>query len=151
MAAPPSVGLPYGSIPRLLLAWITTEAVRTKSRELVLGDHLSGFMRQLRIIPTGGRWGTIGRLRTQMERLFSTSIWVRYKGENVTAGTGWMVADDYQLWWGCSSRIANATRRPCAMASTTVAGPTSASPATHIRSDTASADCTRACSRPSAS
>ena len=99
MAAPPSVGLPYGSIPRLLLAWITTEAVRTKSRELVLGDHLSGFMRQLRIIPTGGRWGTIGRLRTQMERLFSTSIWVRYKGENVTAGTGWMVADDYQLWW----------------------------------------------------
>jgi hypothetical protein len=99
MAAPPSVGLPYGSIPRLLLAWVTTEAVRTKSRELVLGDHLSGFMRQLRIIPTGGRWGTIGRLRAQMERLFSTSVWVRYNGDNISAGTGWMVADDYQLWW----------------------------------------------------
>ena len=26
--------LPYGNIPRLLLAWVTTEAVRTQSREL---------------------------------------------------------------------------------------------------------------------
>jgi hypothetical protein len=99
MAAPPSIGLPYGSVPRLLLAWVTTEAVRTKQRELVLGDHLAGFMRELRLVPTGGRWGTIKRLRDQMERLFSTSIWVRYQGESLSAGTGWMVADDYQLWW----------------------------------------------------
>ena len=45
--APSEVGLPYGSMPRLLLAWLTTEAVRTRSRELVLGDTLSGFMRDL--------------------------------------------------------------------------------------------------------
>ncbi len=99
MAAPPSVGLPFGSIPRLLLAWVTTEAVRSKKRELILGDHLSGFMRELHLVPTGGRWGTIRRLREQMERLFSTSIWVRYQGKNLSAGSGWMVADDYQLWW----------------------------------------------------
>jgi len=99
MAAPPSVGLPYGSIPRLLLAWVTTEAVRTKSRELVLGDHLAGFMRQLHLVPTGGRWGTIGRLRSQMERLFSTSIWVRYSDKRGAAGASWVVADGYQLWW----------------------------------------------------
>lgn len=30
--APSSIGLPYGTIPRLLLAWLTTEAVKTKSR-----------------------------------------------------------------------------------------------------------------------
>src|SRR4029450_1558331 len=41
MMAPPKVGLPYGSMPRLLMAWLTTEAVRTKSRELILGDTLS--------------------------------------------------------------------------------------------------------------
>ena len=29
--------LPYGNIPRLLLAWVCTEAVRTQCRELVLG------------------------------------------------------------------------------------------------------------------
>ena len=28
--------LPYGNIPRLLLAWVCTEAVKTQSRELVL-------------------------------------------------------------------------------------------------------------------
>ena len=29
--------LPYGNLPRLILAWVCTEAVRTGSRELVLG------------------------------------------------------------------------------------------------------------------
>ena len=33
--------LPFGNIPRLLLAWICTEAVRTQARELVLGSSLS--------------------------------------------------------------------------------------------------------------
>ena len=36
--------LPYGNIPRLLLAWVCTEAVRTQSRELVLGRSLYEFM-----------------------------------------------------------------------------------------------------------
>ena len=30
--------LPFGNLPRLLLAWVCTEAVRTQSRELVLGS-----------------------------------------------------------------------------------------------------------------
>ena len=39
--------LPFGNFPRLLLAWVSTEAVRTRSRVLVLGDSLSDFMRTL--------------------------------------------------------------------------------------------------------
>ena len=39
--------LPYGNLPRLILAWISTEAVRTQSRVLVLGASLSEFMRTL--------------------------------------------------------------------------------------------------------
>ena len=39
--------LPYGNLPRLLLAWVCTEAVRTQSRELVMGRSLSEFMRTL--------------------------------------------------------------------------------------------------------
>ena len=39
--------LPYGNLPRLLLAWLCSEAVRTQSRELVLGRSLSKFMRTL--------------------------------------------------------------------------------------------------------
>src|SRR5262245_10291785 len=42
--APEEVGLPYGTIPRLLLSWLTTEAVKTKTPELVLGKTLNEFM-----------------------------------------------------------------------------------------------------------
>ena len=39
--------LPYGNIPRLLLAWVCSEAVRTQSRDLVLGRSLYEFMHKL--------------------------------------------------------------------------------------------------------
>ena len=40
--------LPFGNLPRLLLAWLCTEAVRTQSRVLILGSSLSDFMDKLR-------------------------------------------------------------------------------------------------------
>ena len=46
--------LPFGNLPRLILAWVSTEAVRTQSRELVLGKSLSEFMRTLGIYNSGG-------------------------------------------------------------------------------------------------
>lgn len=94
-----SVGLPYGTVPRLLLAWLTTEAVKTKARELILGDSLSGFMRQLDLIPTGGRWGTIKRLKEQTRRLFSASIAATYDDGRGVTEVGHRVTDQYQLWW----------------------------------------------------
>jgi len=76
--APREIGLPDGTVPRLLIVWLTTEVVRTQSRELVLGDSLSGFMRELGLVPTGGRWGSIKRLKDQTERLFAASITAIY-------------------------------------------------------------------------
>jgi len=99
MLSPASIGLPYGSVPRLLMAWTTTEAVRTQSRELALGDNLSSFMRDLDLVPTGGRWGTITRLKTQTKRLFSTSISCTYDGKDKTALLGYRIADKALLWW----------------------------------------------------
>lgn len=99
MLAPSEVGLPYGSIPRLLLAWVTTEAVQTRSKELVLGETLSDFMRQLDLVPTGGRWGTITRLRSQMERLFSCMVTCSYtdgKGKSIKNVS---IAEEAHLWW----------------------------------------------------
>ena len=64
--------LPHGSNPRLILAWVSTEAVRTGSRDIVLGRSLSEFMRKLGISSTDGRGQA--RLRNQMERLFSCSV-----------------------------------------------------------------------------
>lgn len=99
MMAPPQVGLPYGSIPRLLMAWLSTEAVRTRERRLILGDNLSSFMHELGLVPTGGRWGSIGRLKDQTRRLFSCSISCNYHTENHDLGVGYTLIDKYNLWW----------------------------------------------------
>lgn len=99
LLAPSAIGLPYGSIPRLLLAWLTTEAVRTKSRELVLGETLSGFMRSLDMVPTGGRWGSIPRLKSQTVRLFASTITATYEDASKTALAGLRIADHAVLWW----------------------------------------------------
>lgn len=92
-------GLPYGSIPRLLMAWVTTEAVRTKNRDLVLGQSLSDFMRELDMVPTGGRWGSITRLREQMNRLFSSAVSARYSDDTRDMGANFVLAEKYDLWW----------------------------------------------------
>ena len=69
--------LPYGNFPRLLLAWVCTEAVRTQSRELILGKFLSEFMKILGVYPTDGKAHT--RLRNQMKRLFHAQVEFIYK------------------------------------------------------------------------
>jgi hypothetical protein len=92
-------GVPYGSYPRLVLAWITTEAVRTKSRRITLGDSLSHFMSELDITPTGGRWGTITRLRDQMKRLFAARIAAVYDGDDAYLLNSVEIATDADLWW----------------------------------------------------
>lgn len=97
--APSAIGLPYGTIPRLLLAWLTTEAVKTKSRELELGDSLSGFMAEMDMMPTGGRWGSITRLKDQSRRLFASSITAVYESGPGFAVINQAVADRAQFWW----------------------------------------------------
>ena len=100
---PSVIGLPYGIIPRLLLAWLTTEAVITKQREIELGDSLSGFMAELSMMPTGGRWGSITRLKDQTKRLFSSSITAVYDKGPGFAVINQAVADHASLWWDAKS------------------------------------------------
>lgn len=100
LLAPSKIGLPYGTVPRLLLAWLTTEAVKTQSRELELGDSLSGFMRELDMVPTGGRWGSINRLKDQTKRLFSCTVSATYGDATKHADIGYRLADKALLWWG---------------------------------------------------
>ncbi|MDD9994457.1 MAG: replication protein RepA [Dehalococcoidia bacterium] len=94
--AGPKTKLPYGSLPRLLLAWLCTEAVQTQSRDLVLGRSLTQFMGKLGMKPLGaGRT----RLRNQMIRLFNASVRLFYEGEEGEAMMGSMVASRAELWW----------------------------------------------------
>lgn len=101
------IGYPYGSIPRLILFWVNTEAVRTQSRRLNLGHTLSDFMRELGMDPrngTGPRSDST-RLKNQLTRLFASSITFQ---QHVTgrAHNGQMfrfvnmqIASEGELWW----------------------------------------------------
>ena len=92
--------LPFGNFPRLLLAWASTEAVKTQSRVLVLGDSLSEFMRTLDIYHnSGGRGGVQTRLRNQMRRLFNAHVQLVYKDEHGEASVSSSVADSTVFWW----------------------------------------------------
>ncbi len=98
------IGYPYGTIPRLLLYWLTSEAVRTKQRVLKLGNSLSQFMREVGLNPEtgGGKRGDAVRLKEQMNRLFSATISFQYA--NLTQGhfeqrLNMNVTRRTQLWW----------------------------------------------------
>ena len=89
--------LPFGNLPRLLLAWISTEAVKTQSRELVLGKSLSEFMRTLGVYNSSGRTQT--RLRNQMKRLFTSHVQFIYEDQHGEAIVNSSVADRMEFWW----------------------------------------------------
>jgi hypothetical protein len=103
MQAGPESKLPFGSLPRLLLAWICTEAVRTQSRDLELGQSLQAFMQELGIYSTsGGKRGDRTRLRNQIERLFRAQIHMFYQVPGHTNHTKEMsspISDHREFWW----------------------------------------------------
>lgn len=93
------IGYPYGTIPRLLLFWITTEAIRTKNPRIELGNSLAKFMEELGLDPyQGGKRSDVKRLQEQMRRLFQSTIsFTQY-----TKGQAWLnmqVAPKGMLWW----------------------------------------------------
>lgn len=101
LVAPPSIGLPFGSYPRLVLAWLTTEAVRKKTPEIQLGPSFSDFMYRLGLTPVTGKRGTVPRLREQLHRLFSTTVRWTYTDESRghSCGRGYVIAGEHHLWW----------------------------------------------------
>jgi hypothetical protein len=102
-----SYGYPYGTIPRLLLFWMTTEAIKTKSHRLELGHSLTSFMMDIGLNPNNGGSGAkrsdARRLRDQMEKLFNARITFDTTVED-DSRTGdrrrdMLVSEDKMLWW----------------------------------------------------
>ena len=92
--------LPFGSLPRLLLAWVCTEAVQTQSRELILGKSLSEFMRTLGMEPVGGgATGARTRLRNQLRRLFNAHVRLIHEHEHGEQFISSAIADRGEFWW----------------------------------------------------
>jgi len=73
MVADPRFGLPFGRVGRLLLIWLTTQAVIQKSPLIDLGASQSEFfVQKLGLSDTGGKNGSINRYSDQLNRLLHT-------------------------------------------------------------------------------
>ena len=79
------------------MAWLSTEAVRTQSREISLGDSLSEFMRTLGIYSSDGK--AYRRLRDQMDRLFHSSVELTYEHQQGRRFVASHVVDRGEFWW----------------------------------------------------
>ena len=80
------------------MAYVSTEAVRTQSRVLILGDSLAKFMRTLGVYSSGGG-NAHTKLRNQMRRLFGCTVQLTYKAENGEATVHAVIADRTEFWW----------------------------------------------------
>jgi hypothetical protein len=78
------LGVPYGSLPRLVLIHIMTEAVRTRSRHIVLGTSFTDWMRRMgfRTVSYGPR-GSATLIRQQLDRLLACEWMIRWDNRTV--------------------------------------------------------------------
>lgn len=103
--------LPYGTRPRLVMIHISSEAVRTKSREIEVGDSMRDFLVRLGIGVTGGANGGYTMFKKQMEALAACRLTLGMSAadRDVTINTqpirrfeAWLTNDGAQrtLWPG---------------------------------------------------
>ena len=98
MTAGGSSRLPFGNFPRLILAWVSTEAVRTQNRVLILGSSLAKFMRELGVYSSGGG-NAHTKVRNQMDRLFNAHIQLIYEDERGKTTVNSVIARRTEFWW----------------------------------------------------
>ena len=87
--------LPFGSTPRLLLAWVCTEAVRTGSRKLSMGGSLSDFLSEVGVLPDGSSRPIV---QEQMMRLLGCTFTMIYQDDTQTATENVLIGRRTHLW-----------------------------------------------------
>lgn len=91
-----SLGIPYGTYPRLILAYLVTQAVKTQSPVIYLGKSFSHFL-QLLNIKRGGK--QYKQLNKQLERTLSASFSWMYETNHQRSRANIHVSSQSQLWW----------------------------------------------------
>jgi hypothetical protein len=100
----PECGLPYGVPARLLTIYCTSEAVRTNSPEIYLGDSVHDFLRRLDVPITRGARGSLSVYANQLLRLIHSTLSI---DENIRDGAGRtglhmrqaLFVEEARLWW----------------------------------------------------
>lgn len=89
------LGLPFGPKPRLILAYLNTEAILKKSPEIEVEDSLTAFVKSLRLNINGH---TIRMLKDQLTRLSASSVFLALAGEDKVKHLRMNIVDGFELW-----------------------------------------------------
>ncbi|MEO7560148.1 MAG: replication protein RepA [Nitrosospira sp.] len=90
-------GVPFGSLPRTILAWMCTEAVRTKNPVLNLGNSTSDFVKnKLRVHYNGA---DLARVKTQALALSRAFISIDGKDGDIRAYENIVITSKGFVFW----------------------------------------------------
>ena len=103
--------IPYGAMPRLMLGWMNTYAMRNKTPEIPVGDSASEFLRTLGKDTSGGKRGTFTTFRKQVQALSACRMTLgfnangkayTYDGKPIKQFEAWLqnTEDQRPLWPG---------------------------------------------------
>ena len=91
-----SLGIPYGTYPRLILAYLVTQAVKTRSPVIYLGKSFGNFLKTLNVNDGGNQYK---QFQKQLQRTLSASFSWTYEKEEMESRINIHVSDQSQLWW----------------------------------------------------
>jgi hypothetical protein len=105
----PETGLPYGVPARLLTIYCASEAVRTKSPEVYLGNSVHDFLRRLDVPITRGDRGSLRVYAHQLLKLIHCTLTIDENIKDASGRTGLHIrqalfAEEARLWWDDETR-----------------------------------------------
>lgn len=97
-----SNGVPFGKAGRSLISMVTTQALLQNSRVVELG-HVSEAFRKMNLVVSGGKEGTVTRVREQFDRFYGTMISlnlrVKRDGFEGFRGKNMILVEETELYW----------------------------------------------------
>jgi len=91
-----SIGIPYGAYPRLILAYLVTQAVKTNSPQIFLGQSFSQFITFLGVKRGGKQYK---QLQLQLKRTLSAAFSWTYETDKRWSRINIQVSHESHFWW----------------------------------------------------
>ena len=94
---PSIIGLPYGTVPRLIMSYLTEQAIRNRSPFVELGRNKTEFLAKLGLTGSGGPSGNYNRVMDQLTALRNTLFRFDWEKTQVVQdpNTGGLVREVY--------------------------------------------------------
>jgi hypothetical protein len=96
--------LPYGVKPRLVMIHISTEAVRTRSKIIPIGDSMRDFLEKLGLAGNAGRNGVMPMFKKQMLALAACKLTIAMNAGGIDRNISTQPIDRFDAWLSLDGR-----------------------------------------------